>query len=53
MVPAAGEVLHADDILALAGTKEAIAAARALLGAETVGAERALAASGSGSAHRG
>ncbi|HSD21053.1 MAG TPA: cation:proton antiporter [Anaeromyxobacter sp.] len=50
MVPGAGETLRVDDVLALAGTKEAIDAARTLLGAEPVGVERALAASGSASA---
>jgi len=34
IVPAAGEVLMADDLLALTGTQEAIDAARALLGPE-------------------
>jgi K+:H+ antiporter len=53
MVPGAGEVLRAGDVLALAGTKEAVDAARALLGAEPIGEERALAASEVGGAHRG
>ena len=55
MVPAAGEVLRPGDVLALAGTQEAIDAARVLLGAEAVTSERAraLASSGSGSAPRG
>jgi CPA2 family monovalent cation:H+ antiporter-2 len=55
MVPAAGEVLRPGDVLALAGTQDAIEAARALLGAEPVASERAraLASSGSASAPRG
>jgi CPA2 family monovalent cation:H+ antiporter-2 len=36
MVPSAGEVLRADDVLALAGSHESVEAARALLGAETL-----------------
>jgi CPA2 family monovalent cation:H+ antiporter-2 len=55
MVPDAGEVLRPGDVLALAGTQEAIEAARVLLGAEPVASERAraLASSGSASATRG
>ena len=55
MVPAAGEVLRPGDVLALAGTQEAIDAARVLLGAEAVTSERAraLASSGAESGPRG
>ncbi|WP_242393646.1 cation:proton antiporter [Anaeromyxobacter oryzisoli] len=45
MVPTASERLRAGDLLALAGTHEAIAAARELLGASTVGGAPGAAAS--------
>jgi hypothetical protein len=39
LVPGAGEVLRADDVLALAGTHDGVAAARELLHAEPVPAD--------------